>query len=180
MHHRRPLTLLMFLTLALLMAGGCVSRDRHVFESTPDRPTSVSVIDALDRETLWSMDVPPEHLLIVQFDRSGEVSAASVTGRPATSMDWSLYRVGRHIVGEDGRRRVSGDSLQLEGRPVRLEVDYQAPAQRDPLPEEDADEADDLDDTPPGETDVETAPDADADEQPEPADEAPADESPAL
>lgn len=170
MHRYQAPTMLMFLGLALLLTGGCVSRDRHVFESTEARPTSVALVDALDHETLWSMDIPPEHRLTMQLNRSGEASVASVSGRPATSMDWTLYQVGHHVFGEDGRRLVSGDSLKLEGRPVRIQVDYHPPAQRELVAEE-ADTEDEMDAQPAEPSEV---------EQPEqPAEETDA-ENPAL
>jgi hypothetical protein len=94
-----------------------VSIDRHVYESTVQLPTNVAVVEPYSGEVLWSMEVPVEHKLTLDFNRSGEFEPAVISGHPATSMSWRL----------SGPRKESG-SVKLPGTPVGMKVSYrQAP-----------------------------------------------------
>ncbi len=112
----------------VIMAGvlaGCdtlgknihMSLDRHVYESTVQLPTNVAVVEPYSGEVLWSMEVPVEHKLTLDFSRKNEAEPASVSGHPATSMSWKL----------SGARKESG-KVSLPGTPVGMKVSYrQAP-----------------------------------------------------
>lgn len=151
----------LLLGFVLLLAGGCASTDRHVFDSTPNRPATVALIDTLDGTVVWQLDVPPQHQLVLDLGRRGEMELTGVSGRPATHADWTLYDVG--LADEDnqsaGRRTVSSERIDLDGRPVMIDVSYNPPAVRDTeAVEEEVD-----DELEPG-ADEPDADDADADE----------------
>ncbi|MFA9476817.1 hypothetical protein ACERK3_00790 [Phycisphaerales bacterium AB-hyl4] len=141
MHVRERFAMPMMLGLALLLvtsAGGCASWDRHVFQSTEDRPTSVAVIDAADGEALWAYDIPPNHRLTLDLANSGEVGAMRVSGRPATHMNWKLHQMESGSMAEFSSRRVGGGRVELESRAIRINVDYDEPRRRARSPEPEA------------------------------------------
>ncbi|MFA9479794.1 hypothetical protein ACERK3_16020 [Phycisphaerales bacterium AB-hyl4] len=131
----------MLLGLVLLTAGGCVSADRHVFESTSMRPATVTLVDTIEGETLWSKEIPPEHRLVVRLKRQGEPMGMRVTGEPATGLSWAIYETPRSGSNNRAwRTHVDDGELELEGRPVRLNVEHHAIARRDLSPTPEADE----------------------------------------
>lgn len=78
--------------LVFVILAGC-SADRSVFESTPFRPARVEVIDTLNRETVWSMDVPIHQKLVIDLERSGgnDIEGFTASGQTAETMKWWLY-----------------------------------------------------------------------------------------
>ena len=122
-------TALMLLPVLALVAGCSTSMDFHRFESTHDMPVSVSLIESMGGETLWHIDVPPEHELRLQLVRGMEGDLVPMTTRPATRFEWGLYETsdGRWVDGAR-RGRVAGATRQpLPGRPVRIDVTYHKP-----------------------------------------------------
>ena len=81
--------------LVFVILAGC-SADRSVFESTPFRPARVEVIDTLNRETVWAMDVPVNQKLVIDLERSGadDIEGFSASAQTAETMKWWLYPAG--------------------------------------------------------------------------------------
>lgn len=82
-----PVLTLLAVSLAIT---ACASFDRHKYYSSVDLPLTVAVRDSFSREALWQMDVPVHHTLKLDFDRGGEIEAIRVSGKPATSLKWSV------------------------------------------------------------------------------------------
>lgn len=104
--------------IACVFAGavGC-SQDKHVFHSTVDLPTTVTLYDHLNNRAIWTKDVPVQHTLRLDLDRAGENELMSVSGRPATSFRWSIY-------GSDSLEAIEQERIELPGTPVVLKVSY--------------------------------------------------------
>ncbi len=103
--------------LALLTSLTGCSFDKHVFESTVDLPTSVALVDPLRNKTLWQMDIPVEHKLVLDFDRPFEIEPIWSNQKPATQMTWRLYNV-REV------RPKYWKSMKLPGEPFVMRVSY--------------------------------------------------------
>lgn len=106
------------LTLAVAGCGSLpdhlfYSGDRHVFYSTVQLPTNVAVVEPYSGDVLWSMEVPVEHKLIVNFERSGELEPVSVSTQPSTAMKWKLF----------GANAESG-TVELPGTAVAMRISY--------------------------------------------------------
>ena len=129
LHRSSRLCALALLPVLALAAGCATSTDFHRFESTHDMPVSVSLIESLNGEVLWHIDVPPEHELRLQLLRGREGELLPTTTRPATQFQWSLYETSDGTWAERARRgRVAGDRrVELPGRPVRIDVRYHRP-----------------------------------------------------
>lgn len=129
MPDRLPRLTAWFLMPLLSLVAGCTSStDFHRFESTHDMPMSVSLVESLGGETLWHIDVPPEHELRLQLVRGMEGDLIPTTTRPATQFEWSLYETSDAWAERVRRGRVAGDRrLPLPGRPVRINVTYHKP-----------------------------------------------------
>lgn len=165
------------LGLAALVAGsmlaGC-SADRSVFESTPFRPARVEVVDTLNRETLWAMDVPVRQKLVVDFDtrKAKEWEAFDAPREPARFLRWKLYPIGARKAFFDGYyvgKPLDEGTVELEGNPIML--NYQIRPREDDIPVGPVPEREDAEADRGGEADAE----ADAEAQPaEPAMESPA------
>ena len=115
MLHIRFATIFLALTVITTLAG--CSQDKHTFESTVYRPTSLALIDTAGETTLWQMDIPVEHKLVVDFDRMPEVEPIWANMRPATKMSWRLYNVREP-------RPKQWDSMKLPGTPIKMRVTY--------------------------------------------------------
>lgn len=112
------------LTLAAGLLAGCeslpdhtfMSMDRHVYHSTVQLPTNVQIVEPYSGEVLWSMEVPVEHKLVLDFDRKGEAELVSVSQHPATNMKWWLV--------PQGKGQKESGSVALNGTPVSMKVSY--------------------------------------------------------
>ena len=102
--------------LMVIVLGGC-SIDRRVFPSSPDLPLNYSLVDTSSGQTIWSMEVPVLHKLVVDLDRDDEVEIARISGRPATSMRWYLYSV-RPV------RKIDEGRINLQGMPIVQNISY--------------------------------------------------------
>ena len=72
---------------AAALLGGCRSNDAHEFVMPLDRTGSVSVMNAMTDEAIWTRPVPPGHVMVVDFDRDGFLRDDEfniTTGSPAT------------------------------------------------------------------------------------------------
>jgi hypothetical protein len=112
----------LLLIAAAASLGACASQDKHVFVSTHQLPTTVTLVTALNQQNvLWSKEIPVGHELEVDFDRSDEeVEVASVKMLPAKVMKWEVRKI-------DESEAVEKAELQLSGDPVMLKVSYRKP-----------------------------------------------------
>lgn len=112
----------LLLIAAAASLGACSSQDKHVFVSTHQLPTTVTLVTALNQQNvLWSKEIPVGHELEVDFDRSDEeVEFASVKMLPAKVMKWEVRKI-------DEMDSVEKDELKLPGDPVMLKVSYRKP-----------------------------------------------------
>jgi hypothetical protein len=109
--------------LALLSAAGC-SQDRKYYASTPLLPLNYELVDTARQEVLWAVQVPVDHELMVDLDRAGEVEWMKVSGQPATSLRWAIYRQGER------QTPLQQGELALSGSPVLERLSYRpAPEQ---------------------------------------------------
>ncbi|MFM9996584.1 MAG: hypothetical protein ACKVU4_12390 [Phycisphaerales bacterium] len=64
-----PVTVLLLAGCQGYDAGGpMVSIDQHTFESKPDYPQTVTLLDHTTGETLWSVDIPVGRKLVMRFE----------------------------------------------------------------------------------------------------------------
>lgn len=78
--------------LVAAVLAGC-SANRSVFESTPFRQARVEVIDTVEREAVWSMDVPVNQKLVVDLEHKGgsEREGLSTSEDTPDMLKWWLY-----------------------------------------------------------------------------------------
>lgn len=115
------LKLTLLLPLLAMLLTAC-SRDVHVFNSTVDQPTNVTIYDPMAKQALWTREIPVGQSLRLDFDRAGESGLREFIttnkSMPATQMKWKMYRT-------DGWTRPLGsESVKLPGTPVRIDVSY--------------------------------------------------------
>ncbi len=85
----RPVLLVACLGLMSALLTGCnVSRDAHVYESTPSMPMTVTIVDWTTGEELWALDVPVDRKLKIRFydDRT----ARGASGNRQAMMRWEV------------------------------------------------------------------------------------------
>jgi len=100
----------------LVVASGCAN-DRRVFNSTPTLPLNYTLVETASGQTIWSIQVPVQHRLVVDFDRVGEIEIAHVSGQPATVMHWRLYST-------HPWRLVDSGKIPLQGTAVMQKISY--------------------------------------------------------
>ena len=121
-------TLAIIIFGAAVAGGGCASVDQHAFVSTETRPVNVALLATGQDQTLWEMQVPINHRLVVKLNRRDEAELFATSGRPADHMLWSLYE-------QDAPRRVANGDVELGGIPTRLYITYRSPGHPgDPTP----------------------------------------------
>lgn len=142
-YFKRALSVLVALPL-IALALGCQAQDRHVFHSTVFLPITIELIDTYRSESAWSMDIPVNHKLVMQFDGNPN-GATGADGSSARWVKWELYRAGDLPTKAGKKQRlgtlISNDKVDLTGKRVRMVVSYrQAPelpgaAEAAPVPE---------------------------------------------
>lgn len=105
---------LAFAAWASVLLTACASTDRSTYESTVNLPTTITVEDPYTHHVYWGMEIPVGRALTIDLDRSGDFEWFSVSGRPATSLNWKLTGPGKDESG----------SLALPGTPVVVVVSY--------------------------------------------------------
>lgn len=95
----RSMTRITTATLVLggALLGGCWGvggtrgwvPDSYTYESTPDMPYTVSIVDARTGETLWSLDVPVEQQLSFNFVKGDNQDLAY-----PDKMSWDVWEMG--------------------------------------------------------------------------------------
>lgn len=115
--------------LSLLGLVGCVSTDRHVYESTEMRPTTVQVIDTVQNQVVWSMDVPVGHQIIIDFHSLDEMAGVTASKDRAEVMTWKLRDVeGRKV---ERREPLESNRVELPDHRVALRVRYRDRARQE-------------------------------------------------
>ncbi|MEQ9453955.1 MAG: hypothetical protein RLN76_05100 [Phycisphaeraceae bacterium] len=137
----RPTNRIAMMTLAAAAAAlplGCTA-NRTTYLSTTFSPKSVEVIDAINDETLWTMDVPVGQKLVLDFDSPNEDSIFLFDPAPPVVMTWELHNAGRKTI--FGQYYVYGaldkGKVELPGRPVvaRMTIRPLDAAFDEPMPE---------------------------------------------
>jgi hypothetical protein len=108
-------TLFAFCAALMLLAGGC-SLDRHVIRSTPAQPLSVSIVEVVSGEEVWSMDIPKNQQLLLDF--GGDTASPFTFDRtPAIQFAWELQTT-------NNADEITTDSgtFDLTGRPIMMVV----------------------------------------------------------
>jgi hypothetical protein len=97
-----------------LALTACASFDRHTYYSSVDLPRTVRVVESFTSEPIWEMGVPAHYTLVLDLDRAGEIEIMRVSGKPATSMNWSLK----------GPQHNRKGTIPLPGTPVYIEQTF--------------------------------------------------------
>jgi len=109
-----------------LSAVGCATKDHHVFKSTVNQPTTVTLLDVHQNQAVWEMDVPVNHQLVLDFENSAG-SGSNAVGVAESWADWKLYRSDDQPT-DTGRDRkgsmIQSDRIDLTGTAVRMHVSY--------------------------------------------------------
>lgn len=106
----------------LSVAVGCISNDRHVFNSSYHDPATIAILDLETKAELWSKPIPPGSRLIIDFDRDGHDNMFITTGIPADALSYQLYKpnAGMAIYGYPHAAPVESGKVKLPGSPIIL------------------------------------------------------------
>lgn len=120
----RALMLLLAVTFTL-SSMGCSSKDQHVFVSTVQQPTTLTLLDSNLNQSVWEMDIPVNHKLVLDFENN--VQNTDAMGTSESWVDWQLFRSDDQPT-DTGRGRkgtlVQSDRIDLTGTLVRMQVNY--------------------------------------------------------
>ena len=122
-----PRALLTLLVMSLwLLNVGCASQDRHVFVSTVERPTTISLIDVYQNQSVWDMDIPVNHKLVLNF-KNHTAGQSNKLGQAPSWVAWKLYRSDDQPTDTGKNRKgmlVNQDKIDLTGTQVRMQITY--------------------------------------------------------
>ena len=102
--------------------GPMMSIDQHTYDSTPDRPQTVTLSDHTTGQALWTMPIPIGSKLVIQF-RKGENKTDPV--RPDV-MHWEVMPIDQYY------KKVLDNAMPVPPSYMRIlhaEVRTAAPAQ---------------------------------------------------
>lgn len=121
----RALTLMLVVTM-FLSAMGCSAKDKHVFVSTVYQPTTLTLLDVYQNQSVWEMDIPVNHKLVVNFDNDAKGQTADAAGAPSW-VNWKLYRIDDQPTDTGKKHKgvlVDSDHVDLTGTKIRMQVNY--------------------------------------------------------
>lgn len=118
---------------------GCVhspygmSLDRHNYTSTPHTPLTLTLVDTMTGETVWSIDVPMLKKVVIDVDHDDHwTTSLTPTTRP-NEIRWGIFE-------PDQRFGVLTEKQKLSGNPVVLKVSIREKGEAYTLPIDEADE----------------------------------------
>lgn len=114
------------LALALTLSVGC-SRDRHEINSTHHLPATLTLIDTVHDQTVWSMDIPAGQRLVYDFNYdNAQHEALKSPNAPANTMTWWVFPA--HAQGNYGSynpaKALDTGVVELPGTPILQRVTY--------------------------------------------------------
>lgn len=120
--HRTTLSLLLVAALAATTACSASfpygrSMNRHNFVSTHHIPLRLELVDTVNGETVWSLDVPAGKQAVVEFENPDTWNASQRGAMPANEVRWEL-------MDPDAKFADLDRSKELSGRPVLLKVHH--------------------------------------------------------
>ena len=103
--YRLKSTLVALCLIVCALAMTACSQDRHVFDSTVDRPTTVTIYDPIADKPLWIKEIPVGYSLEIDFANDGDTIGMQVDRHAATQVSWRVYQqdVGREAPGDPKR-----------------------------------------------------------------------------
>ena len=121
-----PRSLTYALALMLTLSSlGCAAKDKHVFISTVNQPTTVVLLDTYKSEAVWEMDIPVNHKLVLDFE--GTTSGRSADGVSPSWVNWKLYRAD-DLPTDTGRARrgklIDSDRVDLTGKKILMQTSF--------------------------------------------------------
>ncbi len=120
----RSLTYVLALILTLSSLG-CAAKDKHVFVSTVNLPTTIVLLDTYTSEAAWEMDIPVNHKLVLDFE--GTASGQSADGVSPSWVNWKLYRAD-DLPTDTGRARkgklIDSDRVDLTGMKILMKTSF--------------------------------------------------------
>ena len=105
------------LSMGLALSIAACSEDKHLFYSSIDRPTHITLYDTVADKPVWEKHIPVGQTLELDLDRRGETEWQKVENKPATSFTWNLYK----DLEDDP---IAGERLPLSGSPILIKVSY--------------------------------------------------------
>ncbi len=102
----RPLALIALASLAV--AGGCTTKEKYSYVSTPDLPKTVTLKDWTTGESLWSYEIPVGKQLNIKFAKGEE--AANTQGWD--EMTWTVGTIGKTNDGKPSTMRVPPPNMR--------------------------------------------------------------------
>jgi len=109
--------------LAMSLLAGC-SNDRKYYPSTVSLPLDYEIIDPYSHDVVWAIQVPVQHELMVDMDRADEHELTRITGRPAQTMKWAVYREGKRS------EALMEGQIGLPGTPILERLSYRPAPER--------------------------------------------------
>jgi len=110
----------------LALVVGCTASDKHDFYSTITQPTSVTLVDTYQGEEVWSMDIPVNHVLSLDFKGNAQGGGGSSISA-SSSVAWKLREVSdqpRHSGYGKAGKLLDSDTIDLTGKRVRMQISY--------------------------------------------------------
>ncbi|MBI1367599.1 MAG: hypothetical protein GC162_02980 [Planctomycetes bacterium] len=116
----KRLMIAMFAVL-LALSAGCstnfpygTSWDRHNFVSTPNMPLSLSLVDTVTGQTVWTLDIPVNQQAVVDLEHNQDWVAAQSPATPAHEVRWKVMSLGTLADNVDNHQKLNGNPVLLK------------------------------------------------------------------
>lgn len=120
--HRTKLLSLLLVAGALAATAACsanfpygMSLNRHNFVSTHHIPLRLELVDTVNGETVWTLNVPAGKQAVVEFENPDTWDASQRGAKPANEVRWEILET-------DAKIAKLENTKDLSGRPVLLKV----------------------------------------------------------
>ena len=121
--------------VTLMTLAGCSTKfpygtswDRHNFVSTAHMPLTLTLVDTVTGDTVWSLDIPVGKQAVVDFEHTEDWTAGQSPAVPPNSMRWQVLDLDSAVANLENKQ-------PLNGNPVLLKVSVRELAQAtEPMP----------------------------------------------
>lgn len=138
----RTLGLFVLALVTLQGLTGCIySEDREVFKSTYLQPKTVTVVTKPSNETVWTYDIPPGHMLVVERDATtGNAEFIMLDQGNPTKLMWELYPLDATPsilrYGHFSSSALETGEMDLDGSPIVVAVTLRDPIDPATVPQD--------------------------------------------
>ena len=119
------------LALAVSLAAGCsYSQDEDTFASRPELPKTITLVDTVKGQAIWTMRIPVGEQLVIDYNGHHLSEMFTQPTTPGKQASWALYKLSDDPNSPFAEPLKQG-TIDLNGDPIRARISFR---KSEPMP----------------------------------------------